>query len=283
MATISSETDGDTECATITKTVSSTSHTSGSGTGPTSSLDKPKKRASILLIGANGNIGQAIIQAGANHPEAPLIHAFVRTPEDILPPYRFLCTSIIQGCARAPYEIANAIEEVKPDHIILCVGNSSNSDNAEEDMDFDVREAAAISLVCSLNETETDTYIRVTVFSTFVMKPFDKFSTVRNNELFDQRRQEETLISSFLGCQCLSHLLIVRIKKGVIVDETKVKGNVCDFEVSNFRGRTNNKLLLLPLKAVHRQDLAQWLMNRIHGPSEKFGGIIGVSANKAFL
>lgn len=226
---------------------------------------------SILVVGATGRIGQAVVQAAARSTSSPSVHAFIRSPESFMAPYRFYCNSIHKGDARSPYELANAIESTRADHVVLCVGAGNNED------DIDVCEASAISIAGALCDTERYGRIRVTIFSMSIfpmMKPFLGY------DVLDHLHQEESLISSFQEWGCLEYLLIVRMKKTpIIIDDSKRKHCVNVRKISNFRKIAGNRVFL-PMSSVHRDDMAEWLIEHICGPSNNFGGIYGISGSR---
>ena len=101
----------------------------------------------ILVLGATGRSGLAIIHELSNDSSKPQIHAFCRNPEKLNDNDKSLCTSIIKGNAKSAADIERALEETKADVVIVSLGNGDNVSKS------DIRTVSAEALVNVMKDT----------------------------------------------------------------------------------------------------------------------------------
>lgn len=83
---------------------------------------------SVLLVGATGKTGQAILEQLAEHPSKPSVHVLCRDVTK-LSHCSERCTSVLKGNARIAYDIEMALLRTQADWVIICVGNGEKLGN----------------------------------------------------------------------------------------------------------------------------------------------------------
>lgn len=86
----------------------------------------------VLVIGATGKTGLAVIHELSKHPSHPLIHAFCRDTSKLPTTETKLCTSVVKGNARNEEDIQHALEQTKADWIVISIG--TGLDASENDI-----------------------------------------------------------------------------------------------------------------------------------------------------
>ncbi|CDF77430.1 unnamed protein product [Chondrus crispus] len=113
----------------------------------------------LLVIGGNGQTGVEVIRACAASAAKPPVHAFCRTPSKLSESDAAHCVSVIEGDARSAEDIARALEQAKPDAVVVAVGRS-------EDLGpTDVRAASAKALMDSVAPGEKFDQVKIVVVS----------------------------------------------------------------------------------------------------------------------
>lgn len=223
----------------------------------------------ILVVGATGRSGQAIIRAAAASSRRPVVYGFARSPEKMAEDDRKMCKAMIRGDARSPDELAQAIEETDADFVIMCVGIPDSLKPS------DIREATAIALVAALKQSDRLRHVRVAIISALgaggskIRLGFGIGSVVQfilRNGLRDHDMQEATLQSAFSAENGLDKRLLI-VRPTGLIDSAPRKYGVY---ILNDRQRS-------PTFSVHRDDMAEWLIERIVGDQESFGGIVAIT------
>lgn len=80
---------------------------------------------SVLVIGATGLTGIAILQELSNHPSKPEIHVMARDPTKLLD-INVNIKSVSEGDARSSVDIENALSASNADWLVLSVGLGNN-------------------------------------------------------------------------------------------------------------------------------------------------------------
>jgi hypothetical protein len=79
---------------------------------------------SVLLIGATGKTGLAILDQLDEHTSKPSVHILCRDPANLSQEYKTKCVSIVKGNARINYDIEQGLKKTQADWVIICVGKS---------------------------------------------------------------------------------------------------------------------------------------------------------------
>jgi uncharacterized protein YbjT (DUF2867 family) len=114
---------------------------------------------SVLILGATGRTGHEIMKQLIAHPSRPQVHPFCRTPSKLSPEEVQHCTSIQKGDAREPGDLANALKNTKPTHVIVSLGDGDSVAKT------DLRTASAKALVTALDKTDGMKEVEVVVIS----------------------------------------------------------------------------------------------------------------------
>lgn len=223
----------------------------------------------ILVVGATGRSGQAIIRSAAASSHRPVVYGFARSPEKMAEEDRKMCKAMIRGDARSPDELAQAIEETDADFVIMCVGIPDSLKPS------DIREATAIALVAALKQSDRMRRIRVAIISALgaggskIRLGFGIGSVIQfilRNGLRDHDMQEATLQSSFSDENGLENRLLI-VRPTGFIDTAPQKHSVY---ILKDRERC-------PTYSIHRDDMAEWLIERICGDQASFGGIVAIT------
>jgi nucleoside-diphosphate-sugar epimerase len=81
---------------------------------------------SVLLIGATGKTGLAILEQLTKHPSKPSVHVLCRDATKLAQNYQDQCASILKGNARNASDIEMALVQTQADWVIVCVGNGES-------------------------------------------------------------------------------------------------------------------------------------------------------------
>lgn len=239
---------------------------------PTLLLSPLSSARSVLIVGASGRMGQAVVAALAKSPHHSQIkiHAFLRTPSKLGVPLQSACHSVTQGDARSPDDLFDAIQSSRPTHIIVCIGLPDSLKQT------DIRESSAIALSSALRESGFHATVRICVVSAqgsgnstirYVVPLVGRvIQFVLRHQLRDHDCQEEVLSSAFDHDLHQSRLLIVR-PMGL----TNKQSKRC-YGVMQLKHKQTS-----PTLVVHRIDLAEWICGRICGPQTLFGGTITIT------
>lgn len=223
---------------------------------------------SILIIGATGRTGVALIRAATTSRYKPTIHAFARSPSRLPDTAKTACTSVQKGDATSAQALSKAIRATKATHIIVTVGVSDSLSAT------DVREASALALISALRDTSTLATMHVAVVSAlgaggshinFGAGAGAVIMWVLRHALRDHDRQERALVSAFSehDPDC-ARLLIVR-----------------PTGLAEARGKKRGVLVLgderSPTWKIDRDVLANWLVQRICAGEVSFGGVVSLT------
>lgn len=221
--------------------------------------------ASILLIGATGRTGIALINESAKVTGGPKIHAFARTPSKLSERLQAKCASMVKGDARSSQDLVAALEATNPTHIIIAVGLTDSLEPT------DVRTLSAGALVKALQETDRISKVYVSVVSALgaggstIKLGFGAGSFIQwmlRHQLKDHDAQERILAEAFQGCE--DKLLILR--------PTGLSDSIKRSHVLVLSDQRS------PTWRLHREDLAQWLVSRIVLKRDDFGGVVALTA-----
>lgn len=114
---------------------------------------------SILLIGASGRSGHAIMNKLMHHPQRPDVHLLCSKGTKLSRQHREQCASIHEGDARRATDILQALKTTDADTIILSV-----DDDGEMQAD-DIRTTCAWAVVSAMKMPGME-HVRAVVFST---------------------------------------------------------------------------------------------------------------------
>lgn len=223
---------------------------------------------SILIFGASGRTGKYIIEAGAEHPSQPELHAFVRNPAKLTSEENKICKSVIRGDATNPMDVGRALEESNADYVIIGLGASHLKKQ-------DVRERNALALTQALGPGTKFEHVKIVVISAlgagdsklnagFGIGSIIEF--VLRNVIADHNIQEDIFMD--LNTEEDERVLVVR---PTALTNGKATGKTEVFEATD----------RCPTLRIDREDLAKWVMQQICGESLFFGTAISISNYKA--
>ena len=87
---------------------------------------------SVLVIGATGKTGLAILDQLNEHPSRPAVHVLCRDPAMLSENYQEKCTSILKGNARIAYDIEIALLRTQASWVIINVGKGERLGNEND-------------------------------------------------------------------------------------------------------------------------------------------------------
>lgn len=223
---------------------------------------------SILIFGASGRIGKYLIEAGAEHPAHPELHAFVRNPGKLTAEEKKVCSSVIKGDATNPMDVGRALEESNADYVIIGLGASHLKKQ-------DVRERNALALSQALGPGTKFEHVKIVVISAlgagdsrvnagFGIGTIIEF--ILRNALADHDKQEDILMD--LNTEEDERVLVARPTG---LTSGKASGKTEVFEATD----------KCPTIRIDREDLAKWVMLQICGESLFFGTAISITNYKA--
>lgn len=225
--------------------------------------------SSILVIGATGRTGVAVLQAAALSKYNPTIHAFARTPEKLNTEQRDACTSVVKGDATSTDDVATALESTQPTHIVVAVGTS------EVVTSTDVREASAVALVAALKRVGRLYNVKVAVVSAlgaggsiinFGLGTGSLFMWMLRHALRDHDAQERCFVDAFSTDDDQRARLLILRPTGL----------------TEARGRKRGVLVLgderSPTWKIDRDVMATWLVHRICASEVSFGGFVDLTS-----
>lgn len=114
---------------------------------------------SLLIVGAGGRLGVALIRAASAHTPRPSIHAFLRTPSKLSASDASLCDSVQQGDATSKEDMTRALGATGADVVILTVGVPNNAGRTS------VRTDSARALIAAVDAEGRFSGVRVAVVS----------------------------------------------------------------------------------------------------------------------
>lgn len=220
---------------------------------------------SILIIGASGNLGLALIHSTAEHLSKPSVHAFVRTSSRIPPKEAALCATIQHGDALSQHDIKRALEVTHADTVIIAIGvrNSTAKSN--------LRENSARALIEVIRPGSPFEHIRVVCISSLgaggsrILLGFGIGKLIRFNlrhVLRDHDMQEEVLIRG-MGSKNANRLLIIR--------PTSLTDGNPGRKVVRFGSEEK-----APSFKIDREDVAAYIAEQVCGGGEQFGNAVNV-------
>lgn len=221
---------------------------------------------SLLVIGATGRIGQAVVTAAVAHTPPLPVHVFARTPSKLPTSLAELCASTIQGDARDTAVVADALSSSGATDVALCTGIPGLEPT-------DLRGATGQALASAIKKQRDEEGKRTRVVVVSALGAGG--SVVRFGwgigslimwglrfQLRDHDVQEHALQEAFQDWT--EGLLIVRPTQ--LTDGNR-KGGVC------VMGEGGNESAW----RVDRADLAEWIVAQVCGEGEYFGKTPGIT------
>ena len=213
---------------------------------------------SVLIFGATGRIGNFIIEAGAEHPVQPELHAFVRNPDKLTPEAKKKCKSVIKGDATNPTDIQRALEESEANYVIIGMGTPHLQVQ-------DIRERNALAVAQALGKGTKFEHVKIIVISAigagdskalvgYGIGTLIEF--ILRNPLADHDKQEAILMG--LNTEDNKRVLVVRPTG---LTEGKATGKVQLFGARD----------ACPSIMTDREDLGKWIVQQICEDSPLFG------------
>lgn len=218
---------------------------------------------SVLVIGATGGSGQAMLRAlQASHPGARA-HAFVRTPSKLPSAIADGCASVITGDARDARAVQAALEETGATDAVLCTGdpNPQAVTDVRTATGRALADAVAARLAASGARTRVALLSSVGAGDSRIRLGWGVgtlMTAYLRRVVKDHSAQEDVLQKAFQARP--QDLLIVRptgLKDGEAPAGVVVHGRD-DFVKPS----------------VNRDDVAQWMIGQICGEGESFGKAI---------
>lgn len=222
--------------------------------------------SSIMIIGASGRLGLALIRSTAAHPSTPSIHAFLRTPTKLPRKEAHLCTTVQQGDALERADLQRAIQATHPDIIIIAIGVPDSVSTSR------IRQDSARVLMSLISTGSRFEHIRVVCVSSHgaggskIKLGFGMGSLLEfylRKVLRDHDVQEEVLISC-MGFQKATRLLIIR-------PTALVDGNPGG-RIVTFGNRQK-----VPTLNIDRDDAARYIVDTVCGKENLFGKVINIA------
>lgn len=213
---------------------------------------------SVLIFGATGRIGKYVIEAGADHPTQPELHAFVRNPDKLTAEEKKLCKSVIKGDATNPTDIQRALEESKANYVVIGMGTPHLQVQ-------DIRERNALAVAQALGTGTKFEHVKIIVISAIGAgdsKPIVGYGIgtiiefILRHPLADHDKQEPILMA--LNKEDNKRVMIVRPTG---LTEGKATGKMVLF------GATDP----CPSIMTDREDLGKWVVQQICNDSPLFG------------
>ncbi|PXF49085.1 hypothetical protein BWQ96_01223 [Gracilariopsis chorda] len=219
--------------------------------------------ASILIIGANGRMGQHLIYAAARETNKPTIHAFVRNPASLPPPVASVCDSVQRGNALEAEDVRAALVESSATHIIVAIGVPNSTARST------LRADSAKAITEAIERSEQP--VKVVVVSSmgaggtkikfgFGIGSLTHF--ILRHVLDDHDHQEERFLSFFENDK--DKLLIVR--------PTELTEGRAGAKVTLFDGDKRT-----PSMKVDRGDVATWIAGQVCRDGECFGRAVNIT------
>jgi NAD(P)-dependent dehydrogenase (short-subunit alcohol dehydrogenase family) len=219
---------------------------------------------SILIIGATGKTGLAVIDQLAQHPSQPSIHVMCRNRSKLSQTSQNLCSSVVFGNARNAYDIERALADTQADWIVVSVGNGEHNLLAKND----IRTANAEAIVSVLRQSRYQ-HVRVLAVSStgagtsriVVGLGLGRlFSYHLKHVLADHTGQEKTLMTQLSDRR-------VTIVRATSLTNDKPTGNLVYFG-DNVKS---------PSIQTDRADLAAWIAEEICRSSQQ-GRVVNVTS-----
>lgn len=224
---------------------------------------------SVLIIGASGGLGQALIRVLSTHPSNPSIHAFVRTPSKLPPRETNLCQTVQQGDALDGEHIQRALELTQPNTVIVTIGVPNSVAKSE------LRENSAKTLMQAIHPESTFGNTRVVCISSLgaggskIILGFGIGSLLTfhlRKVLRDHDRQEKVFLNS-IGEGKAHRLLIVR---PTALSNGKTGGKVVTFGDEE----------KAPSFSIDREDVAKYVVGQVCGSGDQFGRAVNVGTTR---
>ncbi|KAI0560082.1 NAD(P)H-binding protein [Gracilaria domingensis] len=228
---------------------------------------------SILVIGANGRIGQQLLRSisssgvHSGSEQRPALHAFVRRPKSLPEPLVTVCDSVQKGDALRVDDVYNALITTEATHVVVAIGVPNSTKKST------LREESAKTLVEAMQRSGRQTRVvlvsSIGAGNTRIRLGFGiglTLSIYLRHVLSDHTRQEQCFDSFFQGRK--KDLLIVR--PTALVD-----------------GKGGKKLVLFdgadrtPSGQVDRSDVARWIAEQIAKDDHRFGQTVNITAAPA--
>lgn len=217
---------------------------------------------SVLVIGATGKTGLAIIKQLATDPSQPKIYAMARDPSKLVNNKNV--TSVYKGDARKAYDIENTLYETKADWVVVSVGNG------EDVSKTDIRASNAKATVAVLQKPAFKHVRAMVVSSTGAgtskiivgLGIGALISYHLRHILSDHTKQEECFKQ--LGTR-------VTVARATALTEDAPVGKLIQF----------GDKVKSPTIKTDREDLAKWITNEICGkPTLLRGGFVNLTGAK---
>lgn len=219
--------------------------------------------ASILVIGANGRMGQNLIHAASLETNKPLIHAFVRNPASLPSSVSDLCESVQRGNALQAEDVRAALVETSATHVIVAIGVPNST--APSTLRTDSAKAITEAIESSKQSVKVVVVSSIGAGGTKIKFGFGIGSVIRfilRHILVDHDHQEERFLSFFENDK--DKLLIVRP-----TELTDGKGGA---KVTLFDGDKK-----IPTMKVDRRDVATWIVAQVCRDGECFGRAVNIT------
>lgn len=219
-------------------------------------------KKSILVIGATGNTGLAVLRQLAKQPSNPAIHVLCRDTAKLsqnLPSIVELA-SVIKGNARNEYDIEQAVKESQADWVVVCVGNGVNVGKN------DIRAVNAEATVSVLKQPQFQ-HVRALVVS----------STGAGNSKIIVGLGIGALISHHLRHVLADHTRQEAIFAAIQDRTTIVRATALTDDKPTGKLATFGDKVKSPSIQTDRADLAAWIAHEIDMPK---GGIVNVTSVK---
>ena len=223
----------------------------------------------VLVVGANGRMGVALIRMAETLPSHPKIHAFLRTPTKLPDDCVNKCASIISGDGTNTDDIIAALESSKAEYVVLVAGKSIEQ--------TDVRERCAQALMHAISKDGPYAHVKVVAISTWGaggtkiqvgLGVGAAVSWMIRHALKDHNNQEDVMWGA-LGDD------VAQKKRLMVIHSNRLK----DGEATEKKAKTF-ETGKAPSKYIHREDLATWVLEEICGQSEWFGKATCITGGK---
>ncbi|PXF43648.1 hypothetical protein BWQ96_06607 [Gracilariopsis chorda] len=219
--------------------------------------------ASILIIGANGRMGQNLIHAATLQTKKPHIHAFVRNPLSLPPSVASLCYSVHKGDALCSDDVQAALTATSATHVVVAVGvpdsnvlSSLRTDSANTITEAISRSNQTVQVVVVSSIGAGGTRIK------FSFGLGTLFHFMLQHVLTDHDHQEERFLRFFENDK--ERLLIVR--------PTQLTDGYGGDKVILFDGQQKT-----PTLKVDRRDVSVWILGQICGEGDCFGRAVNIT------
>lgn len=220
------------------------------------------EQKSLLLIGATGKTGLAILDQLTKHPSHPAIHVLCRDVSKLSPSNQNKCASILKGNARNASDIEMALNQSHAEWVIVCVGNGENVSKN------DIRTVNANATVSVLKKPQFNHVRALIVSSTgagssriIVGMGIGKLISYHLRHVLADHTGQEAAFSQIQN-------------RATVVRATSLTDNQATGKLAYFGDQSKG-----PSIKTDRADLGEWVANEVCG-SSKESRVVNVTSVK---